>query len=133
VRYLLFALVLSILLTGLVHLIFRSTLRSAQENAGRRSVAVAKLGSTAVDEYFRGVASYVEAYARNPELLAAASSRDEARARAILAELERENPRVDRTFLTDPQGILWSDFPNDTRRHREELRPSGLVPRRLDP
>ena len=114
VRYLLFALVLSILLTGLVHLIFRSTLRSAQENAGRRSVAVAKLGSTAVDEYFRGVASYVEAYARNPELLAAVASRDEARARAILAELERENPRVDRTFLTDPQGILWSDFPNDT-------------------
>ncbi|HEU5311816.1 MAG TPA: PDC sensor domain-containing protein, partial [Candidatus Eisenbacteria bacterium] len=112
-RYLLFAVALAIPLIGLVHLIVRSTVRSAEESAGRRAVAVAKLGSTAVDEYFRGLASYVEAYSRNPALVAAFATRDEARAREILRTLLEGNARVDRTFITDPSGIEWSDFPYD--------------------
>jgi PAS domain S-box-containing protein len=113
VRFLLFTLVLAIPLLGLVHLIVRSTVRSAEESAGRRAVAVAKLGSTAVDEYFRGVAFYLEAYSRNPALLQAVASRDEARAREVLRELLQGNPRVDRAFVTDPGGVLWSDVPPD--------------------
>jgi PAS domain S-box-containing protein len=112
-RYLLFALVLAIPLVGLVHLIVRSTVRSAEESAGRRAVAVAKLGSTAVDEYFRGLQFYIEAYARNPDLMASVASRNEARARAVLRQLRERNPRVDRTFITDAHGVEWTDFPYD--------------------
>ncbi|HET9253106.1 MAG TPA: ATP-binding protein [Candidatus Eisenbacteria bacterium] len=110
-RYLLFALAPAVPLVGLVHLIVRSTVRSAEESAGRRAVAVAKLGSTAVDEYFRGLTSYVEAYSRNPALATAAASRDEGKAREILRSLLEGNGRVDRTFVTDSSGILWTDYP----------------------
>jgi PAS domain S-box-containing protein len=113
VRFLVFALILAIPLVGLVHLILRSTLRSSEESARRRAVAVAKLGSTAVDEYFRGIASYLEAYARNPSLRAAVVSRSEARARDILGELRGGNARLDRAFLTDMRGIEWSDHPHE--------------------
>ena len=110
-RYLLFAIALAVPLVGLVHLIARSTIRSADESACRRAVAVAKLGSTAVDEYFGGIATYVEAYARNPALIDAVAAHDGGRARAILGELLRGNGRVDRTFMTSSNGVMFSDYP----------------------
>ena len=113
VRYLLFAIALAVPLVGLVHLIVRSTIRSADESACRRAAAVAKLGSTAVDEYFGGIATYVDAYSRNPALIDAVADRDGDRVRVILGELFRGNARVDRTFMTYPTGVQFSDFPHE--------------------
>src|SRR5690349_22159379 len=91
----------------------RSAHRSAEENEASRGAALARLGATAVDEYLRGIADYAEAYAEHPEIVQGASRRDERAVRAVLARLIQGNPRVDRTFVTDLNGVEWSDYPND--------------------
>ena len=112
-RFLLLFAAFAVPLVLLVSVQVRSTLRSVEEYEARRGEALARLGATAVDEYLRGIGDYAEAYAEHPEIVRGTASRDERAVRAVLARLIEGNPRVDRTFVTDSAGILWSDYPND--------------------
>jgi C4-dicarboxylate-specific signal transduction histidine kinase len=54
------------------------------------------------------------AFAALPELVEAVERHDEEAVRARLQALVQSSPRVDRAFVTDPQGLLWSDYPRAT-------------------
>jgi PAS domain S-box-containing protein len=102
-------------LLALVYVPVRTALRGAREAAARQGVAQATLAATGIDEHLRGIASYLEAYARNPALRGAVERHDEEQARIVLTEAGRSNTRVDRVFLTDRAGIEWSDYPHDPK------------------
>jgi hypothetical protein len=50
-------------------------------------------------------------FASLPDVIRAVGERDEPSARAQLEALVQGFPRVDRAFVTDLDGVLWSDYP----------------------
>jgi len=112
-RFLIVFIIIALPLVAIAHLELRVVTQSNRFSIARRGLAAARLGATAVDEYLLGCAVYLEAYARNPSLVAGVLRHDSSRVGAILAELTQHNRRVDRTFVTDPSGIEWCDYPHD--------------------
>ena len=112
-RFLIFFFSIAIPLLLVAHFEILTTLDASRASMARQGLAAAKLGATAVDEYLRGCGSYIEAYSRNPTLLDGMVLHDPGRVAAVLAELARHNGRVDRAFVTDPQGVEWCDYPHE--------------------
>jgi signal transduction histidine kinase len=95
----------------LAHVLVRDALSRAEENAKSRILSQARLGAYAVNEYVRGTVEYTEAYSRRQMLIDACRRRDGSSARAILREFAECNSRIDRVFIADSKGVLWSDYP----------------------
>jgi len=112
-RFLIVFITIALPLVAIAHLELRVVNRSNRTSIARRGIAAARLGATAVDEYLLGCAVYLEAYARNPSLVEGVERHDSARVSSVLAELAQHNRRVDRTFVTDPAGVEWCDYPHD--------------------
>ncbi len=52
------------------------------------------------------------AFTALPEVTEVAVEHDEPMMRSWLQNLVESSPRIDRAFVTDPEGVLWADFPH---------------------
>jgi signal transduction histidine kinase len=64
-----------------------------------------------VEQDFEHWLTTLAGFARLPEVIAAVEAHDEAAMREWLQALIESKPRAERAFVTDPTGLLWSDFP----------------------
>jgi signal transduction histidine kinase/FixJ family two-component response regulator len=89
----------------------RRVFETAEREGRERGLSAARLGAASAHESVLGLVAYAEAYSRSPLLLELSRRRDGDRARDLLVEIVTSHPRIDRAFLTDPGGVLWSDHP----------------------
>jgi signal transduction histidine kinase/ActR/RegA family two-component response regulator len=89
----------------------RRAFETAEREGRERGLSAARLGAASAHESVLGLVTYAEAYSRNPLLLELCRRRDSDGARVLLAEIADSHRRIDRAFLTDRAGTLWSDHP----------------------
>lgn len=96
---------------------FRLTSQSVHELVAANNLSAATITAELVSREFEHNINLTRAFASLPEMVNAVESRDrdaaqaEEEIRARLRTLVEAYPRVDRAFITDPQGLLWSDYP----------------------
>jgi len=76
-----------------------------------RNDDVAFLTRELVEREFAQCTSALRTVAETPSFAAGARARDEGAVRRHLAAFVSAHPRVVRAFVTDPDGLLWSDYP----------------------
>ncbi len=62
-----------------------------------------------------------EVFADLPSMQTAVAGRDKDAVRRVLAVLVESQPSIDRAFVTDPNGVLWSDYPHATESEGQSL------------
>ncbi len=72
-----------------------------------------EVGAQAAEAHFEGLARYTESYARRQDLLGALQAGEDDALRAQLRDLVESNPRIDRAFITTPDGVERVDWPQD--------------------
>lgn len=87
--------------------------RRLEEQAMNQNMIAARVVAQAVQEHVSGITDYLESLSRQPELVDLAGKKDIDNTRRQLREAVKKNPRIDRIFVTDPRGTLWSDYPRD--------------------
>lgn len=92
-----------------------------RDQAARHNAITAQLIAPLVAVHFESLTRYLESYARRAGLLAAVANHEPAGARFHLAELVKDNPQVDRAFITDTHGTLWVDYPPDPAVHGQNF------------
>jgi signal transduction histidine kinase len=96
---------------------FRLTSQSARELVGANNLAAATITAELVSRELEHSIDLGRAFAALPGMVEAVGLRDteparaEEEVRARLRTLVQSYPRVDRAFVTDPNGLLWSDYP----------------------
>src|SRR5919198_1963636 len=96
---------------------FRLTSQSARELVGANNLAAATITAELVSRELEHSIDLARAFAALPGMVEAVRLRDteaaraEEEVRARLRTLVQSYPRVDRAFVTDPNGLLWSDYP----------------------
>ncbi len=109
--FLTLSLVLVLLMGSLGYLLYAQARRALESQAARQAAVAARLMRPVVENHFDGLREYVESYARRPSLVALVQKADIEGVRAQLKELLVHNTSFDRAFVSDPRGILWSDYP----------------------
>ena len=102
---------LAVVVGTLAVLIVSRTRWSLVDQAVRQNTLVSRLVASSVAAQFDGLSIYVESFARRPLVVRAVGSRAVDTIRLHLKEMITRNRRLDRAFVTDPQGTLWADFP----------------------
>jgi len=87
-----------------------------EQQAATANLTVAHFASLTAREHIEDLTRFVDGFARRPALLHAVANRDES-ALAQLAEFIGLNPRIQRAFITDGEGVLWCDQPCDPAVH----------------
>ena len=96
---------------------FRLASQSARELVGANNLSAATITAELVSRELEHSIDLARAFAALPGMVEAVGLRDteaaraEEEVRARLRTLVQSYPRVDRAFVTDPHGLLWSDYP----------------------
>ena len=102
---------LFILISGAAFLLgymqFQSTMRSKLIS----DRTVANMAAIILLEHEKATRGILESYASRPSFIDSVKSRDASSAKEHLADLKKNNKEMDLTFLTDPNGILWANYP----------------------
>ncbi len=106
---LLLALLPVMALSGYAVRVAGRSMEAALVAAGRES---ARITAELMQRDLAARVRLAESFAALPAMRAAVRDGDEAAARALLAPLVESHPRIDRAFLSDPEGLLWSDYPH---------------------
>jgi signal transduction histidine kinase len=94
---------------------------AVREQAAAQAESAAELGSRAVEAFLEGFARHARSFAGRTTLLRAVGSRDATAVRVDLRALVESDPRLSRAFVTDPEGRLWADWPEDPTVHGESF------------
>lgn len=81
------------------------------ELVAANNVTAATMSAEFTGREFTVRTTAIVGFARNPGFIAAVRDRDEGGVRARLRVLVESDPVVVRAFVTDPDGMLWSDYP----------------------
>jgi signal transduction histidine kinase len=96
---------------------FRLTSHSVRELVEANNLSAATITAELMSRDLEHSINLARAFAALPDVIMAVESRDrdapraEEEIRARLQTLVQSYPRVDRAFVTDPYGLLWSDYP----------------------
>jgi signal transduction histidine kinase len=96
---------------------FRLTSQSVRELVESNNLSAATITAELVSRELEHSINLARAFAALPGMVEAVDLRDtdaawaEEEVRARLRTLVQSYPRVDRAFVTDPHGLLWSDYP----------------------
>jgi len=96
---------------------FRITSQSVRDLVEANNLSAATITAELVSREFEQSINIARAFAALPGMVGAAGLRDkeaaraEEEVRARLRTLVQSYPRVDRAFVTDSNGVLWSDYP----------------------
>src|SRR5207253_3117675 len=74
--------------------------------------AAAMLAAELVSDHFEGSMNLASSVAALPSMVNAVKRHDMAAARAVLQPFVTSHPAVQRAYVVDPDGILWSDYPH---------------------
>jgi PAS domain S-box-containing protein len=85
-------------------------LETTRENILLADKTTANLLATFLAEHEKFVTGLLKSYAARPLFIAAVKKRDVPNARWHLADLKK-NHEIDLTFVTDPRGVLWLNYP----------------------
>ncbi|MEO6808438.1 MAG: ATP-binding protein [Isosphaeraceae bacterium] len=107
---LVFAALLPIALLGLYS--FQVTARAVRELVQTDNQTAARITAELVSHDIEFSVSLAESFAALPDLVEGVERRDEQAVRRQLRALVRSYARVDRAYVTDPEGRLWADFPH---------------------
>ena len=97
---------------------FRITSQSVRDLVEANNLAAATITAELVSREFEQSINLARAFAALPGMVGAVGLRDkeaaraEEEVRARLRTLVQSYPRVDRAFVTDSNGVLWSDYPH---------------------
>jgi signal transduction histidine kinase/CheY-like chemotaxis protein len=111
VPYFLFAGLALVPLVILVAFAYRVAAGSTEQLIVRNNASAAAISGAMVERMFGHLSNSLESFTRLPALSTAVVNGDEASARARLRVFVEAHPDVDRAFLTDITGLLWSDWP----------------------
>ncbi len=100
---------LPIALLGFV--VFRVSSASTHELILANNQAAATLTQNLVQTEFEHRIRTLEGFAANPGFQERVDTHDEEGVRDRLQVLVESQPRIERAFVTTPEGLLWSDFP----------------------
>lgn len=106
-----FFLVLALLMVMLAFLVSNQLRRSLETQAMQQNALTASLITPIIVEHFDSLTKYVASYAGRPLLRELVHGRDSEGVRSHLSDLLATNPQFDRAFVTDLDGVLWSDYP----------------------
>ncbi len=109
--YVLMMLLGTLPLAGLGAYTYYLHLQTASELMDRNQLANATISARMVESEFEHWVGALTSFSQRKSLVAAATTQDEDSAREALEVLVQAHPRVDRAFVTDEAGLLWSDFP----------------------
>ncbi|NLX99992.1 MAG: response regulator [Rhodopirellula sp.] len=87
------------------------TSRSVRELVRANNRSAAEMGADLVARDLESTEQLAKAFATLPGFIAAVEGRDEAAVREQLQVAVEANSRLDRAFVIDPEGLLWSDYP----------------------
>jgi signal transduction histidine kinase len=96
---------------------FHLTSQSVRQSVEANNLSTATMTAELLSREFEHGIDLARAFAALPGMVAAVDLREtdaaraEAEVRARLRTLVQSFPRVDRAFVTDPHGVLWSDYP----------------------
>jgi len=90
---------------------FRITSQSLRDSVQANNLSAATITADSVSQSFEHSLNLARTIAASPDVIAAVQDRDEEGVRARLQTLVESYPRIDRAFVTDPTGLLWSDYP----------------------
>ena len=75
------------------------------------NLSAATITADSVSQSFEHSLNLARTIAASPDVIAAVQRRDEEGVRARLRTVVESYPLIDRAFVTDPTGLLWSDYP----------------------
>ncbi len=104
------ALLLFALIFGVTVILGYRQFATARNNALVADKTAANLLAEILLERNRATIGVLQSYARRPLFVAAVQGRDLAGVQRHLMELKK-NAEIDLTFVTDPRGVLWANFP----------------------
>jgi signal transduction histidine kinase/CheY-like chemotaxis protein/HPt (histidine-containing phosphotransfer) domain-containing protein len=90
---------------------FQLTTRSVHDLVEANNQSAARMTAELVSRDFEVGIDFIRAYAVSRELLDASRHHDVDTMRDVLESLVHAYPRIDRAFVTDADGVMWSDFP----------------------
>lgn len=90
---------------------YQVAVSSANTLIHSNNLAVAMITRELVQNEFEHRVNTLVGFSRAPDLIEAVRSQDEEAVRQRLKTLVESHPRVVRAFITDREGLLWSDFP----------------------
>jgi len=93
---------------------YRIGSESIREHVIANNQATATITAELVGRILEQSVNLARSFAVLPSLMAVTQQRDEERARRQLEALVRSNPVVERAFIADQDGVLWSDYPKAT-------------------
>lgn len=109
-----YALLLLLVLAPIIALggyVYRVSAASTRELVRGNHLTTAVVTRELVTREFEDRVHALLSVARAPDFVAAAEGRDEAMIRMRLGALVEGHPQLDRAFVTDRDGLLWSDYP----------------------
>lgn len=107
---LVFASLLPVALLGLYS--FKATTRAVRELVQSNNRTAARVTADIVSHDLEFSVSLAESFAALPGLIASVERRDEAAVCDQLRTLVQSHARMDRAYVTDPEGRSWCDFPH---------------------
>ncbi|HVW02915.1 MAG TPA: response regulator [Planctomycetaceae bacterium] len=90
---------------------FELTTNSVHDLVEANNQSAARMTSELVSRDFEGGINFIRAYAVSRGLLDATRQHNVDTMRDVLESLVHAYPRIDRAFVTDADGVMWSDFP----------------------
>jgi signal transduction histidine kinase len=100
-----------IIIFGLACSVAYNTYNNAINFTIRSNETRANLLAKIILEHQRAAIGVIRSYAQRPLLVDSVKKKDFEKAIIHLASLVKNNPEIELTFITDPGGILWVNFP----------------------
>ncbi|MCC6153754.1 MAG: PAS domain S-box protein, partial [Candidatus Hydrogenedentes bacterium] len=91
------------------------------ERSSRINYESAQLVAEVVGDEFNGLASYTDGYTRSPSILRGLKENDISAMERPLRNLVGSNRRISRAYVTDPNGTILNDYPQDVSMHGQNL------------
>lgn len=90
---------------------FRLTSQSVRDMVQSNNHSAAMIAAQLVSHDLESGVQLAEAWAALPGLIESVRLNDEASLRTLLRTAVEKYPRIDRAFVSNPKGLMWSDFP----------------------
>ncbi len=100
-----------VLIFGVASLIAYHFYSNATRYAIRSNQAKANLVAKLMMEHQRAAIGVIRSYGSRPLLINSVKNKNLKEVIRHLASLVKDNPEIEMTFITDPVGTLWANFP----------------------